>query len=86
MRDTGKSPDGVVSVPLFPYDVTEVTAEVLVQLGLQLGSLICLQQPEGAERLLFVQGNVFNRTDGKEGYRVWLGFAFRLDKNHKEKN
>lgn len=80
-RDLGKSVDGLVRVPLFAYEVSENTAEVLVTLGLQLGALVCLQQPESSQQLTIVQGNVFARTDGQEGYRVWLGFAFRLEKN-----
>ena len=80
-RDLGKSIDGLVRVPLFHYDVPEATAEILVLLGLQLGALVCLQQPEAAKQLTLIQGNVFARPNEKDGYRVWLGFAFRLEKN-----
>lgn len=80
-RDLGKSTDGLIRVPLFYYDVGEGTAEILVTLGLQLGALVCLQQPEAARQLTIVQGNVFARPDDNKGYRVWLGFAFRLEKN-----
>lgn len=84
-RDLGKSTDGLISVPLFSYNVPEASAEILVTLGLQLGAWVTLLQPNAwgdpVGKLVIVQGNVFTRPDGQEGYQVWLGFAFRLGKN-----
>lgn len=83
---TNRSPDGLVRIPLFPYDVKTTSAEVLVTFGLQMGSLICEQIPLEAKRLLIAQGNVFQlaseATDAHspaKGYRIWVGFAFELE-------
>jgi hypothetical protein len=80
--DLGRSPDGLIRVKLFPYDLAESKPETLATLGIQFAALACQLLPDDVsiERLVFVVGNTVTRPDGKDGCRVWLGFAIRLEK------
>lgn len=74
-----------IVIPLFDYLLPDPNPEVLVHFGAQTGTLATLlafRLPPDCfvTKMLLAIGNVFTRSDGQQGFQVWVGFAARVEK------
>ena len=74
---TGKT----VRVPLFSYLTEGAEPEILAQFAMaqSVRALHLTPRDKPVSKVFIIIGNVFQRSDGKPGYEVWLGFAYGIE-------
>lgn len=67
-----------VAIPLYMYQLEGAELCKLTTFGLQFAALLCNLVPrQRAELLLIATSQIFSRPDGRAGYLVYVGAAYK---------